>query len=236
MTALLRDPWAPLALTLLAWLGADALHRRSGKAWLHPVLVAVASLLLILPALGISWEAYARAVEPISLLLGPAVVALAVPLQAQRAALVARGRPIVLALLAGAVVGVASAAGIARALGAPPEIVASIAPKSVTTPMAMEIAARLGGIPGLAAVIVILVGILGAAAGPWLGRALGLRDPAAWGLAMGAAGHVIGTSRAVREGEEAGAASALAIAVHGVLTALVAAPVLAALGWLFRLF
>jgi predicted murein hydrolase (TIGR00659 family) len=227
MRALFGDPLFAPFLTLAVWALAEALYRRAKRAWLHPVLVTVAALLVLLPVLHIPWDAYGKGTEPIAWLLGPSVVALAVPLRAEKARLVARSRPILVALTAGAIAGVASAVLIARALGAPRAVVMSLAPKSVTTPIAMEITTRLGGIPGLTAVVVILVGILGAAAGPGLGRLLGLRDRAAWGLAMGAAGHALGTSRAIQDDEEAGAASALALAVHGVLTAIVAGPVVA---------
>jgi predicted murein hydrolase (TIGR00659 family) len=233
MKPLLADPLFSPFLTLAVWVAADALHRKARRAWLHPVLVSVAALLVLLPVLRIPWDAYAKGTEPIAWMLGPSVVALAVPLRAEKATLVARGWPILAALGCGAVAGVVSAVLIAHALGAPRAIAMSLAPKSVTTPIAMEIATRIGGVPGLTAVIVILVGILGAAIGPSLGRFFGLVDRAAWGLAMGASAHAIGTSRALQDGEQAAAASALALAVHGVLTAIVAGPLIALIDRLF---
>jgi putative effector of murein hydrolase len=118
----------------------------------------------------------------------------------------------------------------AKLLGASRAVIATLAPKSVTTPIAMAIAEKLGGIPALTASVVILVGVFGAMVGPLLLCVLGVRSRTAWGLALGAAAHGVGTARAMEEGEIEGATSALAICLNGLATALFAPPLLRLLG------
>lgn len=227
--AVLASPALPAVVTLAAYVAAESLYARTRMAVLHPVLVAVLALLGFLRLTGLSYATYAQGTRVISVWLGPAVVALGVNLYDQRTAIVRMGRRMVLALGVGAVVGIVTAVGIARVLGASPRVLASLAPKSVTTPIAMAIAERAGGIPPLTAVVVIAVGVLGAAVGPpWL-RLLRVRDAGAWGLAMGAAAHGVGTARAMEEGPTEGAASALAIGLNGLATAVLTPAVLAVL-------
>jgi putative effector of murein hydrolase len=117
---------------------------------------------------------------------------------------------------------------IARALGAAPQTVLSMAPKSVTTPIAMGVAEQIGGLPSLTAALVLITGISGAVMGPWILDRLRIRDARARGLAMGTASHGIGTARALQENETAGAFSGLAMGLNGVVTAILV-PILA--GW-----
>ncbi len=223
------SPALPAAATLAAYVAAERLYVRTRWAVLHPVLVAVVALIGFLRVTGLPYGAYAEGTRPISVWLGPAVVALGVNLHDQRAGIARLGRRLYLALFVGSAVGIVTAAGIARALGGSPRVVASLAPKSVTTPIAMAITERAGGIPPLTAVVVITVGVLGAAVGPaWL-RLVGVRAPTAWGLAMGAGAHGVGTARALEQGPAEGAASALAIGLNGLATAVLTPPALALL-------
>jgi putative effector of murein hydrolase len=130
-----------------------------------------------------------------------------------------RGWSLAVSIPAGAAVGILSAAGLARILGATPEVIASLAPKSTTTPISMGIAEKIGGIPPLTAALVIAAGILGAAIGPAFLRLIRVRSKTAFGLAIGAAAHGVGTARALEEGELEGAASGLAIGLTGIATA-----------------
>jgi len=211
-----------LTATLLAWNAAAWIQRRTGQRWLHPVLVTVAILAAALLAFDVPLARYQAGGALLDFFLGPSVVALGLTLYLELPAILRRGARLVAALAAGSVVGVATAAGAAWLLGAPREIVASVAPKSVTTPIAMGIAERTGGLPSITAVLVVAVGILGAVAGPPFLRAIGVRDPGAAGLALGAAAHGLGAARAMEEGETEGASAALAIALHGVATAIAA--------------
>jgi len=153
-------------------------------------------------------------------LLGPATVALAIPLYTQFRRVKQMALPIAVGLLAGSLAAIVSAVLIAHWLGGSAATVFSLAPKSVTTPIAMGISERIGGLPSLTAVLVILTGILGAVAAPGLFRLCRIRDTAIQGFAMGVASHGIGTARAFQINEQMGAFAALAMGLNGLLTAL----------------
>lgn len=208
--------------TTAVFAGATAVYRRLRLFILNPVLVSILVVIALLWAVGVDYPTYDRGGRLLTFLLGPAVVALGLPLHEQTPELLRRGRAITVSLLAGSVVGVLSATLLAIACGASPEVVRSLAPRSVTTPIAIGIAQRLGGLPSLAAVMVIATGVLGAVVGPPLLRLLGVRTPAAFGLAMGAAAHGIGTARAAEEGMAEAASGGLAIGLMGVATAVLA--------------
>jgi len=220
---------AAVALTVAAYAASRRLQRRTGLTLLNPVLVSVAAIIALLRLAGASYADYDQGGRLVGALLGPTVVALALPLARQLDALRRHARAILTAVVLGSLVGVASAVSTAALLGASPAVVRSLAPRSVTTPIAIAVSARVGGIPALSAAVVIATGILGALAGPELLRALGIRSRTAIGLALGASSHGIGTARAVQEGEQEGATSGLAMALTGLATALLAPLVLAAL-------
>jgi predicted murein hydrolase (TIGR00659 family) len=226
---------AAVAGTLIVYLGALRLYRRAGTVLLNPVLVSIVVIVGALSLTGIGYEPYHRGGTMLSFFLGPAVVALAIPLHAQLPLIRRNARALLLSLLAGSAVGVLAATLPALALGGSGQVVRSLAPRAVTTPIAIGIAERLGGIAPLAAAVVIATGVVGAVLGPPLLRTLGVRSRAARGLALGAAAHGIGTARAVEEGEVEAASAGLAIGIMGVLTALLAPLLIAALaaaGWL----
>ncbi|MQX34987.1 LrgB family protein [Roseospira navarrensis] len=217
---LARDPLFGLTLTVLAYLAANAVYRRLGMHPLaNPVLWAVVMLGLVLAVTGIPYDRYFEGAQFIHVLLGPATVALAVPLYRALGMLRRGWRGVAVALPASVAVASLGAIGLGVAFGAGETTVASLAPKAVTTPIAMGISERIGGLPSLTAVLVILTGILGAVLGPPVLSALGVRDPRARGVALGAAAHGIGTARAFNESPEAGAAASLAMGLAGVLTA-----------------
>ena len=200
------SPLLGLTITLLAYLFALWLFRRSGQqAWANPVLIAIFLITLFLWASGIPYARYFEGAHFIHFLLGPATVALAVPLFAHWKRLKRMAFPLIVALIAGSATAAFSAMAIAKALGATPETIYSLAPKSVTTPIAMGVAEQIGGLTSLTAVLVILTGILGAIVFPTLFRLLRVRDHAAQGFAVGVAAHGIGTARAFLNSEEMGA-------------------------------
>ena len=219
-----------LSLTLAAYLVGQRLFQASGN---HPVVnpVAIAALLLgsLLLSTQTPYDRYFEGAQFVHFLLGPATVALALPLsthfQRIRKALV----PMLVALLTGSATAVFSALWIARMLGATEESVRSLVPKSVTTPIAMGIAAKIGGLPSLTAGLVIVTGIVGAIIVTPLLNLLGFRDWRARGFALGVASHGIGTARAFQVHEVAGVFAAVAMALNGLVTALAVA-ILA--GWL----
>ncbi len=217
---LARSPLLWLTITLLAYLGALALHRRSGNSpYVNPVLVAVAAIVSVLVVTRTPYETYFDGAKFVHFLIGPATVALAVPLASQIGRLRAMWLPLTVALAVGSVTAIASAVGIAWAFGASPEVLLSLAPKSATMPIALGAAEAIGGLPSLAAMGVAITGISGAIMARSLLDGLGVRDPAVRGFAVGITAHAIGTARAIQVNETAGAFSALAMGLNGVATA-----------------
>ncbi len=216
-----------LAVTLVIWLGADALARASGRHPLvNPVMIAVVAVGALLAASGTSYPAYFAGAQFIHFLLGPATVALGVPLYRNRALVVRNLLPMLAALFAGAATAVGSSVGIAALFGAPRELMASLAPKSITTPVAMAVSERLGGQPSLTAALVILTGIVGAVMVTPLMDAMGMTDYAARGFAAGLAAHGIGTARAFTVDRVAGTFAGIALGLNAVVTAVLAPLVL----------
>jgi len=226
-------PLLGLTLTLLAYQAAFWLYRRAGFHPLaNPVLLSVSFIAVLLLATGMPYKTYFDGAQFVHFLLGPATVALAIPLYAQWPKLKAMAGPLVIALVAGSLTAALSAYAIGAMLGASRESLMSLAPKSVTTPIAMAVAESLGGLPSLTAVLVITTGILGAVGARYLYRLLRIDDHAVRGFAIGIASHGIGTARAFQVSEQAGAFAALAMGLNGLLTA-VSLPWL--MPWLERL-
>jgi predicted murein hydrolase (TIGR00659 family) len=210
--------WA-LALTLGAYAAALAAWQRGGRhPLLNPTLLAIILVGGVLVASGMDLGAYQRDAGVVHLLLGPAVVALAVPIHRHAALLRARAATLACALVVGSAVTIGATIGIAAWLGADPATLLSLAPKSATAAVSMAISAEIGGVAALTAVVTILAGIAGAVLGPTLLDALGIRDPIARGFGIGIASHGIGTARAFQENEAAGTASGLAMGLNAMLT------------------
>lgn len=220
MKELLASPLFGIALTLLVYRLAEWLYRRTRSIFLNPVAVAIVSIIALLKACHIPYTDYQRGGSMVLFLLGPAVVALAVPLYQRRAEILRRKVPILVGIAAGALSSILSAAGIAWLLGGSREVVLSLVPKSATTPIAIGISAKIGGIVPLTAALVVLTGCLGAMCGPEFCRLIGVRSSAAMGLAVGTAAHGIGTARLLGENRFAGAVAGLAIGLNGLATAL----------------
>lgn len=220
MTLLTHHPLFAIALTLAAFLIAAWLYRRSGWLVLQPVLVSVTLIVTTLLLCGVDYATYRAGAEPVAWLLGPATVALAVPLQHNIKRIRQLFWPIMITLFAGGVLSVSLTLAIGWALGADRSVVMSLAPKSVTMPIAMPVAEQIGGVASLAAVMVMLTGVIGTALGPLLLRWAGVDHPAARGLSYGINAHAIGTAHALQEGEECGAFAALGMSLLGIGTAL----------------
>ena len=220
MTGLFSSKLFSITITFFVYVIAEKLYLRFRKVWLNPVLITIAVLIVVLRQLGLSYETYSQGGDIISFFLGPAVVALGVPLYLKLEEIKKKRGAIFSAILAGSLTGILSASGLALLLGASKPVILSIAPKSVTTPIAMSIVAKIGGIPSLAATLVVVTGIFGAVIGPTFLRLVGIKSPTAFGLAMGAAAHGIGTARALQEGEMESAFSGLALCLNGVVTAI----------------
>lgn len=215
-------PLFGLVLTLAVYLGALWLHRRTGRpALLTPVFVTVVVVAAVLELGGLSYAEYLRQVAVLTLLLGPATVALALPLLANGRALARSAPPVVLALLVGAVVSLGATVGVLRACGTDPEILRSVLPRSVTSPVALTLADSLQASAPLAVVLTILSGILGAVFAPVLLSLARVQDPRARGFAIGMTSHGIGTSRALDESPVAGGWSSAAMVLNALAMTIV---------------
>ena len=224
-------PW--LVLTMLVYLCAMAIYKKSGnRPLLIPVFTGVVVIVAILLLTGTPYDTYRSGVSLLGLLIGPATVALAIPLYAQRERIKQLWLPISVALLVGCMVALLSALGIAWAFGGSEATLIAVAPKSATIPIALPMAERFGGQPSLAAVAVAITGISGTMMAPLLIRLLRIQDPAVQGFALGLTAHAIGTARALQINSTMGAFSALAMGLNGVATAVLMPLVLALTPWI----
>lgn len=226
----LENKYLLLALTFGAFALFKELQRRTGWVLLNPILLTIALLILFLKLTGISYETYQEGGQLIEFWLKPAVVALGVPLYLQLEMIKKQLLPILLSQLVGCLVGIVSVVLVAKLLGATPDVICSLAPKSVTTPIAMEVSNTIGGIPSLTAAVVVLVGLFGAVFGfkiLTLGR---VKSPIAQGLSMGTASHAIGTSASMEISRKYGAYASLGLTLNGILTALLTPTILRLLG------
>lgn len=215
------SPLLFLTLTLAAFQAGSWIYERSGhKPFLNPVMTAVILLVAILTLTQTPYPTYFEGAQFVHFLLGPATVALAIPLFRQFERVRRSALALISSLLCGSLTAIGSAVGLGWALGASRETLLSLAPKSVTAPVAMGITEQLGGLPSLTAVLVILTGILGAVIGPMVLNLLRIRDWRARGLALGTASHGIGTARALQVNELAGAFSGLAMGLNALATAI----------------
>jgi predicted murein hydrolase (TIGR00659 family) len=226
------SPLLGLTLTLLAYQAAYWIYQRAGfNPLLNPVLLAVAMLVAALQFTGTSYATYFDGAQFVHFLLGPATVALAVPLYLQFDRLRRLALPLAGALLAGSLTAIAAAVGVAWLLGAADATLLSIAPKSVTAPIAMGIAEKIGGIPSLTAVMVIMTGVSGAMMAKYVLDALRISDHGVRGFAVGIAAHGIGTARAFQVSEQAGAFAGLGMGLNGLATAILMPLLIALWRW-----
>ncbi|WP_114202394.1 LrgB family protein [Janibacter anophelis] len=224
-----ESPLTWIFVTLLAYrAGVWARDRSGGHPLAQPVLVAAGLVIVLLLVLGIDYDTYMSGGALIHLVLGPATVALAVPLHRQVHHLREMAVPLAIALPAGALVSIGSAILTVRALGGSEALEHTIAPKSATTPVAIAVAEGIGGVPALVAAFTMLAGMLGAVFGPWLLDRMGVQDRRVRGLAMGASSHGVGTSRSLHESLVEGAFAGLAMGLTALLTSILV-PVVVAL-------
>jgi predicted murein hydrolase (TIGR00659 family) len=222
MDELYRQPVFGVFVTLLAFYVAQAVRHRSKSVLLNPVLVAVSMIILVLVSFDISFEDYNEGGEFLTFFLGPSVVALGVLFYEKFNEIKHNFLPFFISVFTGGMIAVFSVVIIAILLHAPDVVTRSIASKSVTTPIAIEVTQILKGIPSVTAGVVIIVGIFGNAFGPGILKLMGIKSKHALGTALGTAAHGIGTARALEEGELTGAYSGLAMCVNGILPAFAA--------------
>lgn len=223
MNDLLTTPVFLVLLTLAAYrLGREVRERTGGHPLAQPVLVAIVVIGVVLAAADVDYDDYRSGTELIAFWLGPATVALAVPLHRNAHRLKGFVVPMLVAIPVGAAVSILLAYGTVRLLGGGEELARTMAPKAATTPVSIQLSDQIGGLPPLTAVLTIVAGILGAVAGPAVLTALRVREPRARGLAMGAVSHGIGTSRSLHDDETEGAFSGLSMGLTALATSVLA--------------
>lgn len=209
-----------LTLVVGTYLGAQWLYSKVRFMLLHPLLVSLCVISLYIWALNIPYNVFMDKVQIIDYMLGMSVVALGYLLHENMVLIRKNAMPILVAVFLGSIAGVVSVVWIAKLMGATPQIIASLQPKSVTTPIALVVSTNSGGIAPLTSIVVVLVGIFGGVAAPVVLRILRIDNPVASGLAMGSAAHAMGTAKAIEMGAVQGAISGLAIALMGLTTAI----------------
>lgn len=219
-----------LAITFGFFFFSKLLQKKTGWVVLNPILLAIALLICFLKFTGVSYETYDEAGSLVEFWLKPAVVALGVPLYLQLRMIKKQLMPILVSQLVGCIVGLVSVTIIAKLMGASPAVIMSLAPKSVTTPIAMEVSKAAGGIPSLTAAVVVVVGLFGAICGFKILQVGHVGSPIAQGLSMGTASHAVGTSRAMEVSGKYGAYASLGLTLNGILTALLTPTILHLLG------
>jgi predicted murein hydrolase (TIGR00659 family) len=214
-------PLPGILLTIVTYALCMRLQRRAhGHALANPVAVSIVVLVIVLKVTRLPYATYFASARLLHYLLGPATVALAIPLAKELPRLRRLLWPLIAGLLAGNLSAACSAILLAKLLGASRSVTLSLAPKSVTTPIAMGISEKIGGLPSLTAVLVIITGVIGAVLGPWFLDRLRIEDPTLRGTAMGVSAHGLGTASIYQESSEAGASSGLAMGLSGLITAL----------------
>ncbi len=220
MHSLVHSEIFDLALVIGTYIAATLLYKKTHLSLLHPLLTSIFVIIVILEMLDIKYESFQQGSHLIHFMLGPSVVALGYVLFEQMKYLKGNVVSILTSVFVGAIVGIISVIAIGKLMGADQSLIATLQPKSVTTPIAMGISEKNGGIPSLTAVIVVAVGIFGSIVGPAVMKVLGIESRIAKGLALGASSHGVGTAAAIQLGAVEGALSGLAIGLMGIMTAI----------------
>jgi predicted murein hydrolase (TIGR00659 family) len=219
-----------VAFTIATYFGAQKLQEKTGIIILNPILVTIAIIIACLMTFHIDYDTYHKGSKYIDFFLKPAVVALGIPLYQQLEKIKKQALNIIISQLVGCIVGIISVVLIAKLMGAPKEIIYSLAPKSVTTPIAIEVSKTIGGIAPLTASVVIVVGIFGAIFGYSVMKLTKVNNPIAQSLSMGNAAHAVGTSKSMEISPNFGAMSSIGLIVNGIFTAILAPYILKLLG------
>jgi predicted murein hydrolase (TIGR00659 family) len=236
----LTNTWVYLAQTPLLWLTitlivyqlSALLYRRLGSpTLLNPIITSIVVLVTLILITGTPYEIYFEGAQFVHFLLGPATVALAVPLCRYYKKLMQMFGPVSGALIIGSIIGAVSAVGIGWLFNLSQATLLSLAPKSITTPIAMGVAEQIGGLPSLTTVFVVLTGIIGALLGQKSLDMLRIRDHSVRGFTLGLSAHGLGTATAFQEDEEAGAFAGLAMGLNGAVTAILVPILVQLMGW-----
>ncbi|OXM87907.1 LrgB family protein [Paenibacillus rigui] len=220
--AWIQQPLFGVALSVICYALALILQRR--WAWLHPLFISAAAIIAILILADIPYDTYARGGEMLEFMLGPATVALGIPLYKNAQRIRSSFVSILGGITAGSVSALLLSGALVWCLGGNLQMMLTMMPKSVTSPVALEISRQAGGIPELTVVLTVLTGLIGSMIGPELLRWAGVRDDISIGTAIGTASHGIGTARVIRDSEVQGSISGFAMGVAAILTSVLFIP------------
>ncbi|PYG88768.1 putative murein hydrolase (TIGR00659 family) [Ruminiclostridium sufflavum DSM 19573] len=229
MKDIVAAPIFALLISILAYEIGIFINKKTKIAFFNPLMIAIALVIGVLLLLDIPLEDYKSGGDFISLFLTPATVILAVPLYRNINSLKKDYIAILGGVAAGCVTAVFSIWGLAKVFGLPKDLLASLIPKSITTPLGIELSNQIGGIPSVTVAAIIITGIVGAVFAQWILRVCGITDKTAKGIAIGTSAHALGTTKAVELGETEGAMSGLAIGLAGLVT-VIAATILSGIG------
>lgn len=224
ISALIRGELFLITLTFILFWFFTWVQKKTRVTLLNPMILTIASLIVFLKLTGITFEQYYSSGRMIEFWLKPAIVALSLPLYNELKHIRNQFLPLFIAELTGCVVGIVAVVLIANWMGASEDVIRSLAPKSVSTPIALEISRQIGGIPALTSAIVVVVGMIGAVIGLKMMSWGNVKAPVAKSLSMGTAAHVMGTSRISEYGDRYGAYATLGLIINGILTAFLAGP------------
>lgn len=232
MKEILSSPLFGVLISLIAFEIGLFVNRKTKKSFLNPLLIAIGIVIIVLKTFDISLEDYKKAGQIISFLLAPSTVVLAVPLYKNFTVLKKNALPIIVGIFIGSVVSVTSVILLSKAFRLDAVLSLSLVPKSVTTPIGIEISKQLGGVPELTVATIIITGITGAIMSQVVFSALRIKDKVAMGIAIGTSSHAVGTAKAIEMGEVEGGMSGLSIGVAGLITVIIA-PVIVKILWNF---
>lgn len=218
-----------ILLTIVVYIGAKILSIRVSSPFTTPVFTGTIVIIILFSIFDISYDQYESAKDWIGFLLGPATVALAVPMYHNRKVIMEKLLPGLLGLMVGTISTIISAILISKMFGFSETIQATSSVKAVTTPVAIEAVLHVGGDPALAAAFVVIAGVVGAIVGPTILSLMKITDPFSRGLGIGTVSHAIGTIQAIKEGPLEGAVSSMALSFAAIFTTII-------LPWLYPLF
>lgn len=232
MKELINSPLFGVLISLAAFEFGLLIYKKTKLPIFNPLLISIALIIPFLFKFGISYEEFNSGGQLISFFLGPATIVLALPLYKKLALLKKNALPILAGIFTGSVAGMLSIILLSRLFGLSPQLAATLLPKSITTPIGIEVSKQLGGLPSITVIVIIVTGIIGSIIGPPILKLCKITDKVASGIAIGTSSHAIGTSKALEMGETEGAMSGLSIGIAGVITVFVA-PVIWKISQLF---
>lgn len=224
MNEITAQPLFGITITVIAYLIAIQIHHK--LRWIHPILTSSIIVIAILTVFRIPVANYEIGGEILKLVLGPATIALGVPIYKHRTLIYKHLRAISVAVTVGSICGIISAAGLMALMGGSKLLIHSVMPKSVSSPIAIELSRLVGGNSNITALFTVITGLIGAIGGGALLKRLGIRDVISLGIAMGTAAHGFGTAQSLQESELQGTLAGLAMGLSGVVTSILFVPIL----------